>query len=240
MNRYIVILLLAGALTSGFLGCGADTGDAGPPPATGTVFARLPEHPEPAAHWLIFLHGAIAEGDDRQPVHPRFGTYQLDAILEAFAARGFTVVGEQRPAGAEPKAWAERVADNVRVLLAAGVAPADIAIVGFSKGGVIALLAADRLARDDLNVVAMAACGPWVGGLPELVPAGRLLSLRDRSDDLVGSCAPLFARMGPDAQTREIVLDIGGGHGAFFAPHPEWLDPISDWLRPPPSATDPA
>lgn len=239
MNRQLVILLTAALAAACLAGCGSPPGAPAGQTAAHGVMSRPPEHPDPAARWLIYLHGAIAEGSDRRPVHPRFGPYELDAILTALAERGFEVIGEQRPAGTEPSAWAQHVADTVRGLLAAGVPPSHVTIVGFSKGGVIALLTADRLARDDLNVVAMAACGSWLEGVPELVPAGRLLSIRELSDEHVGSCRLLFDRMGPAAEVREVALDLGGGHGAFFVPRDEWLDPIAQWAGAAPAVTQP-
>jgi hypothetical protein len=112
------------------------------------------------------------------------------------------------------------------------VPPERITVVGFSKGGGIAIVASSVLADDRLNFVFMGACGPWLDSRPEIVPHGRLLALREASDNLVGSCEGLFARAAGDGKREEKTLDLGGGHGAFYRPRPEWVDPIVEWATP--------
>jgi hypothetical protein len=107
--------------------------------------------------------------------------------------------------------------------------PEHITVVGFSKGGGIAILASSLLANDRLNFVFMASCGPWYTDRPAIVPRGRLLGLREASDDLAGPCDELFARSSAGADQNEIVLELGGGHGAFYRLHPEWVEPVVAW-----------
>jgi predicted esterase len=139
------------------------------------------------------------------------------------------VISEARPAGTDGAAYAETVADQVRSLLAAGVPPNHITVVGFSKGGGIAIKASSILSDEMLNFVFMGACGPWLESRSEIVPHGRLLALREASDDLVGSCEGVFARSIGDGERKEITLELGGGHGAFYRPRPEWVDPAVEW-----------
>ena len=107
--------------------------------------------------------------------------------------------------------------------------PANVTMVGFSKGGGIAVTASSILAVDEVNFVFMGTCGPWLNKRPEIVPHGRMLSLHESSDDMVGSCEDLFARAGEGCVHREIVINIGGGHGAFYRPRSEWLEPLVEW-----------
>jgi hypothetical protein len=53
---------------------------------------------------------------------------------------------------------------------------------------------------------------------------------------MVGSCDVLFARAPPSTERHEIVLSIGGGHGAFFRPHASWIQPVVRWA----TADDPS
>jgi len=141
------------------------------------------------------------------------------------------VISEVRPSGADVATWAKRVARQVRRLVGDGIPPEHITVVGFSKGGVIAIFASSSLANDRLNFVFMGACGPWIKGQPDLVPRGRLLALRESSDDLVGSCSELFARSDVEGDRREVVTDLGGGHGAFYKPRQEWVDEAVVWAN---------
>ncbi len=206
--------------------CGAED----PPPAEASpqIFADLPAEIDPGARHLIYLHGAIIETQGVRPTHPRFGVYEYQGILEVLAGRDFVVISEARPAGTDGTVYAAKVAGQVEALLAAGVPPEHVTVVGFSKGGGIAITASSLLANDRLNFVFMGACGPWYESRPEIVPRGRLLGLREASDELVGPCETLFDRA-TGGERREVVTELGGGHGAFYRPRPEWVEPVVGW-----------
>ena len=206
--------------------CGAE----GLPPAkvSPQIFADVPAEVDPGARYLIYLHGAIIETQGERPTHPRFGVYEYREILEVLAGRGFVVISEARPAGTARTAYAALVVGQVEALLADGVPPEHVTVVGFSKGGGIAITASSLLANDGLNFVFMGACRPWYESRPEIVPRGRLLGLREASDELVGGCEPLFDRA-VGGERREVVTELGGGHGAFYRPNPEWVDPVVEW-----------
>jgi hypothetical protein len=55
-----------------------------------------------------------------------------------------------------------------------------------------------------------------------------MLSIYEASDT-VGSCGHLFDKATDPATTAEIELHLGGGHGAFYRPHSEWIDPVVRW-----------
>jgi hypothetical protein len=104
-------------------------------------------------------------------------------------------------------------------------------VVGFSKGGAIAILTALELADPKVNFVFIACCGSWVDRLfdeDDREIRGRMLSIYEASDT-VGSCDALFAHASPDSETAEIRLSVGGGHGAFYRPDPAWVDPVVRW-----------
>jgi len=207
--------------------CGAE--DSPLAESTLQIFAEVPEVIDPDARYLFYLHGAIIERAGVRPTHPVFGVYEYQKILEVFAERGLVVISEARPAGTDGTVYAAKVADQVRGLIAAGAPPGHITVVGFSKGGGIAIVASSLLANDRLNFVFMGACGPWLDSRREIIPRGRLLALREASDNLVGSCEGLFARAAGDGKRKEITLELGDGHGAFYRPRPEWIDPMVEW-----------
>lgn len=189
--------------------------------------ASLPR--QAPARYVIYLHGRIVEDAGRRPVSPEFGPYEYDAILDSFRAGGFAVLSEQRPPNASSEAFAARVVHQVDSLVRLGVPPDSITVVGFSKGGWIAILAASR-STHPVSFVLMGACGPWAFGR-ELHVGGRILSLYETSDSLGVSCAPMFANAKPGTVTREIAITLGLGHGAFFTPRKEWLSPALAWAR---------
>lgn len=218
---YIAVIVLAA-------GCG------GSAPAPGhTAAADSGPQAGPGAPHLIYLHGRIIEDRGPRPTHPRFGVYEFQRILDTFTGAGLEVTGEQRPAGTVPAEAARSVAGQVRRLIAEGVPPERITVVGFSKGGVIAVLSALELDDPRVNYVFIACCGDWTerlfaGGDRRI--RGRMLSIHEASD-AVGGCDALFAHASSGSETAAIELELGGGHGAFYRPHPEWIDPVVRWAR---------
>ena len=237
MKRYLVLLTLS-VLTGG---CGNSMTpvDTTPPEEThestaavepsATVLSEIPETVDPSAHYLIYLHGGIVEEQGMHPIHPRFGSYDYAGILKAFADRGFVVISEARPRGTRPDVFTEHVAEQVHTLLDRGVPEEHITVVGFSKGGVIALLASAQVGRDDVNWVIQAGCGRWIERMPDFVPAGHILSQIDRADDIAANCQEAAARMADRTSFTETELDVGEGHGTFYTVRPEWFEPAVEW-----------
>ncbi|MEZ4702579.1 MAG: alpha/beta hydrolase [Rhodothermales bacterium] len=205
-------------------GCASlrDAADAG-------VSRAVPATPDPAARYVIYLHGRIIEEEGERPTSPRYGTYEYRDVLRALARPGLHVISERRPAGTDMDVYAGKVLAQIAALRAAGV-PADrITVVGFSKGGGIAVRVAARNEESDLRFVFLAACGDWAF-VPEVQVAGRILSINEASDDLVApSCEPLFAHARQVPEHDEIRIETGQEHGAFYRPNPVWVNPVTAW-----------
>jgi pimeloyl-ACP methyl ester carboxylesterase len=197
------------------------------------------EETAPARH-LIYLHGRIVQ--DRQsarPEHPRFGFYELDKIRDTFEDRGFVVSAEIRPQSISVSDAADRVVEQVRELLDSGVPAERITVVGGSMGAGIALLASTRLENPDLRFAVLGTClattVPYLEGEEGRAPSGKILAIREASDDVVGPCPRWEETLspGPSLVVREIVLDTGLSHGFLYRPLPEWVDPVVDWATGP-------
>src|SRR5688572_16409799 len=109
--------------------------------------------PPKQPHYLFYLHGRIVEDQGPAGVSPKFGRYDYPGILAAFRARGLRVVSEVRPSGTDPSAYADKIAGQVRALLARGIPASHVTIVGASKGAVIASLVSTRLREPRLRYV---------------------------------------------------------------------------------------
>jgi dienelactone hydrolase len=185
---------------------------------------------------LIYLHGRIVqERQSGRPRHPQFGYYELEKILDAFRQQGFVVSGAIRPKSASVSDSADRVVEEVRRLQQSGV-PADrITVVGASMGAAIALTASARLQDARVRFCVLGAClSENVRGLlaeEGRSPAGRVLSVREASDDSTSSCASWKNDREPRSRlaAREIVLHTGLGHGFLYRPLPEWVKPVVEW-----------
>lgn len=180
--------------------------------------------------YAIYIPGRIIEDGSRRPISPEFGVYEYDAILDSLRSAGLVVLSDQRPPKADSDSFAIHVVQQVDSLLRLGVAPDRITVIGFSKGGWIAILASSRARNPALSFVFMGACGPWAFQ-SDLHVTGRMLSLYETSDSLGVSCAPMFAHRTPGSRAREIALSVGRGHGTFFQPRSAWLLPAVAWAQ---------
>jgi acetyl esterase/lipase len=200
----------------------------------GSIETRVPAKPDPKARYLIYLHGRIIELKGPRPEDPRWGIYEYQQVLDALSRTGVVVISEQRAADTDVDRFAAHVVEQVTQLLAAGVPPEHVSVVGFSKGGGIAIRTSARLNNPGVNFVLLAACGDGDFSKSDLKLTGRTLSIYEESDDVGRSCASLFAKSGSSGgDRRELQLKIGGGHGAFYRPHDEWLSPLGNWITQP-------
>lgn len=192
-----------------------------------------PEHPDPKAHYLFYLHGKIIEDQGIPAVSAEHGTYQYDDILKALAKNGFVVISEIRPKDTNPWAYAEVIEFQVRELIEQGVPAEHITLVGASKGAGITVLAADRLKNAKINVVLLAICSSgMIANWRQngVCLSGRVLSIYDSADSMAGSCTPLLEACSKQGVTfQEIRLELGSGHGFLYRPLHEWIDPVVDW-----------
>jgi hypothetical protein len=195
-----------------------------------TVIDRLPERPSAGARYVIYLHGRIIEDLGPRPTHPTWGVYEFQQILETIAASGAVVIGEQRPASTDVEVYARHVVNQAQTLLRAGVPAERVSIVGFSKGGVIAIRASALLQHPTINFVFLAACGDGDFSHTDITISGRILSVYETSDEIGRSCAGLFAKAGA-GQHVELPVSLGRQHGTFFRPEPAWVTPVVAWIR---------
>jgi dienelactone hydrolase len=197
----------------------------------GAVHDGIPKRLDPGARYVLYLHGRIIEDQGPRPTHERWGTYEYRKILDTLAADGLTVISEQRPPATDMDRFAEHVVQQVRALLAAKVPANHITVIGFSKGGGIAIRTSSLLKNDKVNFVFLAACGDGDFSESKLDVRGRILSIYEESDEAGRSCAQLFAKSKGAGKHEEIRIAIGGGHGAFFRPRKEWITPVLAWVR---------
>ena len=193
--------------------------------------APPPQAPAEATRYLFYLHGRIVEEQGPQGVSPRFGRYDYPGILAAFRARGFEVRSEVRAADTEVAAYAARVAGEIEELIARGVDPSHISVVGASKGGVIAALVSTRLGRRGVRYVMLANCNDWLIRTHDPRLTGEVLSIFEASDEIGGSCRPLAERSPRLQRFEEIRLETGLGHGMVYRPLDAWVEPAAAWAR---------
>jgi hypothetical protein len=194
------------------------------------IYSGFPTTIHPDERYVFYSHGLIVEGDDEQPVSPKYGLYDFPAIKQAlFEQGGFNLIAYHRPRDADIGVHATMLESGVRKLVQAGVPPSRITLIGFSRGGQITARASSGLRDLGINTAILAMC--WKGEVvdsPSLVLGGRLLTIYETTDEM-GSCAKLGQR-GKLASFEEVSITTGRRHGAFFQPLPQWLTPLKDWV----------
>jgi hypothetical protein len=194
------------------------------------IYDTFPDDVHPGERYVIYSHGLIVEGDDPRPVHPEFGVYDFPAITSAlFEDGGFNLIAHQRPKNTDVDAYVDTLESWVLRLVAAGVTPERITLIGFSRGAQLTGHASSRLRMLGFGTALMAVCnnGDLVRD-PPVVLGGPVLSIYETTD-VVGSCAGLARRSGL-AAFEEIAISTGKRHGAFYQPLPEWLAPLKAWI----------
>lgn len=203
---------------------------------TAPVFAQkvvtaFPLTTDPSATYLIYLHGRVVENLGPRPTDSSFGLYDYPAILEALSGNGATVISAQRRPNTDVNEYAGLVVSQIEAAIRSGVAPEHIVVVGFSKGGDIAIHVSSFLRRPQVRFVLLAACWPRPGE-PQLRLTGRVLSIYETSDTLAGnSCAPLAQHPEKPQSFEEMAISTGRSHGAFYTPMKEWVEPVLAWIH---------
>jgi hypothetical protein len=200
-----------------------------------SIYYEFPSSIDPAKRYMFYLHGKILEDQGIPAVSPDYGEYRYEDILSTLQSYGFVVISEQRPKNANGWEYAQRTARQVAKLLAAGVPPDSINVVGASKGASIAAVASDLVGNSEVNYVLLGSCHPIL--IDEwkqqgLTLSGNVLAIYDFADDeYSGSCEELFILSEGKGLSRhdELVLQVGTGHGILYEPLSEWVLPTVQW-----------
>jgi hypothetical protein len=179
---------------------------------------------------IFYLHGLIIENEGPTPTHSEFGLYDYPAVVEALGSRGARVISEVREGNTNIYDYAGRTIGRIERLIAQGISPDRIVIVGFSKGGAIMIHVSSFLRRPEIRYVPLAACSSWLAAYPHLRLTGHVFSLYEKSDELAGSCKAMFNKNKELKAFEERMIDTGNRHGAFYLPDSQWVDPVLDWV----------
>lgn len=196
-----------------------------------SILQHVPDHPDSSSHYLFYLHGLIVEEAGIRPKSEEHGYYEYQLILDALARHGFTVISEARQKGTQVLAYAERIASEIRQLLAGGISPANITVVGASKGGIISAYVSTMLQDKNLNYAILSGLFEKCLVDDNLRLYGNVLSIHDRADKQSMTPALYFQRSEGLGKFSAIVLSLDIGHGLIYRPYREWIDPLLVWVK---------
>ncbi len=185
-----------------------------------------------AKSYMFFLHNRFLEEQGLEGVHPEYGKVEYNEILTKFKNAGFEVVSEIRPKDADVQEYVAKVSAQIKELIALGVKPSDIIVVGTSKGGYIAKGVSAFLKNKYVNFVFIGCCNQE-GSTNKVEYYGNILSIYDISDEIGTSCLmnkEQFQKKNMP-HSKEIKLKTGLKHGFLFKALPEWIKPTINWSK---------
>jgi hypothetical protein len=197
------------------------------------ISASLPRQIDPSKKYLFYLHGAIVQEQGIHAVSADYGPYAYQPILDTLASHGFYVLSEVRPKDSQEVTYAGKLARQIDTLLARGVKPANIIVVGASLGAYIVLETAHLLGNRKINYVVMGLCNErnlsYFAKYKSTL-CGNFLSIYESSDQK-GSCNGLLSEPQCKASYRELRLTMGNGHGFLYQPYRQWVQPLVEWIN---------
>lgn len=185
-----------------------------------------------AKSYLFFLHNRFLEEQGLEGVHPEYGKVEYNEILTKFKNAGFEVISEIRPKDAKVEDYVAKVSAEIKELLANGVKPSDINVVGTSKGGYIAKGVSAYLKNKYINYVLIGCCNEEDRN-SKVEYYGNILSIYDVSDNIGTSCLmnkEQFQKKNMP-HSKEIKLKTGLKHGFLYKALPEWIKPTINWSK---------
>ncbi|VAX20268.1 hypothetical protein MNBD_IGNAVI01-766 [hydrothermal vent metagenome] len=200
------------------------------------IYNHVPSKVDTSKKYLFYLHGRIIEEYGVRPESKKYGIYEYEKILNSLAETGFEVISEPRPKNTDIFNYSQKVAAQIDSLLASGVPPGNITVIGASKGAGIAVLVSNTLKNDKIKYVIMAICNRhmakfWKDNKIKLW--GKVLYIYDINDEIAGSCKGYLDILRSDGlkEYKEIEVKLGLGHGILYSPFKEWVTPALEWAN---------
>lgn len=219
MIKSITPLLVAGMFSS--------------PIFAGNIYETFPENINASEKYVFYSHGYIVEGTNPKPINTKFGwgVYDFPAIKQALLDDNYHLIAAHRPKNTDPFKYAQKLSVQVRELVKQGVAAENITIMGFSRGAFITGLTSDKLSDLAINTIILAGCGRLISNKhTDIKVYGNVLSIYEKTDSS-NTCLALKEKSVNVKSFREIEINTGLEHGAFYRPISEWIKPVKNWIK---------
>lgn len=182
---------------------------------------------------LFFLHDRFLETNSLEDKHPDYGKIEYTEILEAFRKEGFRVISEKRNGDVNARNYAVTVVNQIDSLVSLGVMPADITVVGTSKGGYIAQYVSTLAANPNLNFVFIGSyTDADIENIPQINFCGNILTIYEKTDPAGVSAIERKRTSSLEINHfKEIELHTGLNHGFLFKALPAWIEPTVEWAN---------
>jgi len=179
---------------------------------------------------IFYIHGRIIEQQGENAFSEVFGKYELDSIIFALRVKESVVYYEIRKENVVPREYAKKISKQIDSLIALGVKPVNITIVGASKGAIIASNVSD-LNTNQINYVLLAGNNEYQEFNNNWKFHGQVLCIFDLSDSIAGKRYDYWKNKNNyTTKFDQLELNTNLGHGFIYKPLNSWVEPTKEWI----------
>ncbi|MEZ4800895.1 MAG: hypothetical protein R2809_14185 [Flavobacteriales bacterium] len=180
--------------------------------------------------YIYYLHGRIIEIQGKDAISEEYGNYEFDSIVTALSDKDHVVIAEIRTENVDYIHYANKVSKEIDSLVATGIQPANITIIGASKGAIIASHIS-TLNLNSVNYVLLAGNNEYQEQNNDWKFHGQVLCFYDHSDTIAGGNYDYWKnRENYTNKFEQIELKTQLGHGFLYKPLKEWIEPTRKWI----------
>ena len=180
---------------------------------------------------IFYLHGMIIEVQGIDAVSPQFGPYEYTTIVDSLKATGAEVHAEVRTEKTDFNEFGKKISKEIDDLIAKGVSPSDITVIGASKGGMIAMYISD-MNINKVNYVLLGSSSDYSRKNFDLNLHGNILGIYEKSDTVAGNSYQYWIDKSTNATSFEqLQINTGLGHGFLYTPNNAWMNPAKEWMN---------
>ena len=181
---------------------------------------------------VFYLHGKIIEQQGKEAVSPEFGRYEFDSIVSTLEKQGWKVYADVRPQDVDFEEYCQKVSHQVDSLIEkVKCQPENIAIIGASKGAVMAMRVSD-LNQYPINYVLLGANSDYIEENYDWYMKGRILGIYEKSDTIADKDYQFWIDRSKEAKEfKQLEINTGLNHGFIYTPLKEWVEPTVEWVE---------
>jgi hypothetical protein len=183
--------------------------------------------------YIFFLHNKFIEEHELDDEHPEYGRAEYAEIINSFEKDDFIVLSDKRDKDTDVEKYAGKIVLQIDSLLAIGIKPNHVTVIGTSKGGYIAQFVSTMMANPDLNFVFIGSFQETdIENHPEINFCGNILTIYEASDVYgVSAVKRKETSKLKINKFKEIELHTNLKHGFLFKALPEWIEPSKMWAK---------
>ena len=179
---------------------------------------------------IFYLHGRIVELQGPEAVSEDFGKYEFYSIIKALQDSETLVHYHIRDEQTNFQDFCGKTSNEINQLVEEGVDPTDIAVIGASKGALMAMTISN-MNTHLINYVLLGANNTQIEQENQWNLHGRVLGIYEKSDELAGKNYDHWIKRSTNAQAfDQLKINTGLGHGFLYRPLDDWLIPAKQWV----------